>query len=196
MARDRFAALARMNFSSPYVVAAAAADGCREPAGLRPPVQRRRAWSSASPNCRAELDLGELLDRPAGQAVGGPEDPRRAGQGADQPAGAAAAGRADRQPRSRYRRLGAHLAGALPRRERLHDPARLAQHGRGGAAVLPRADAEAGPHRRSRQPAGAAGRATAARTWRRCSSTSPATAAAVRVSAGMTQRRPPAASGA
>ena len=135
MARDRFSALARMNFSSPYV---SLPQRLSVAENLRVYGHLYNVAAPGAPDRRAVAGAGS--GRPAGssggQAVGGAEDPRGTGQGADQPAGTAAAGRADRQPGSRYRRLGAHLAGALPRRERLHHPARLAQHGRGGAAVL------------------------------------------------------------
>ena len=171
MARDRFAALARMNFSSPYVALPQPADGGGEPAGLLPPVRRAARRGSGSRELADELDLQRAAG-PAGRAaLGRAEDAGRAGQVADQPARAAAARRADRQPRSRHRRSRAQLAGALPGGERLHDPARLAQHGRGRAAVRPGADDEARPHRRSRQPGELLAR-YGGTIWRRCSSTS------------------------
>src|SRR5690606_12544646 len=49
-----------------------------------------------------------------------------------------------------YRRLGAQPAGALQGRARRHDPAGLAQHERGRAALRAGADDEAGPDRRPR----------------------------------------------
>ena len=52
-------------------VAAAAADGGGEPAGLWPPLRRGATWSAASPSWPRELDLGDLLDRPAGKLSAG-----------------------------------------------------------------------------------------------------------------------------
>ena len=105
MARDRFAALARMNFSSPYV--------------------RCRSRLTVAENLRVYGHLYDVPELDGGSRAGGgarsrrsaepagraalrrAEDPRRAGQGADQPAGGAAAGRADGQPGPRHRRPGA-----------------------------------------------------------------------------------------
>ncbi len=70
MARDRFAALARMNFSSPYVALPqrlSVAENLRVYGhlyGVRQ-VERRIA------ELARELDLGEFLDRPAGQLSAG-----------------------------------------------------------------------------------------------------------------------------
>ena len=80
------------------------------------------------------------------------EDPRRAGESADQPAGTAAAGRADGVARSRYRRLGQAASGDLSQGPRRHHPAGLAQHAGGRAAVRPRHHHETRPHRGRRQP--------------------------------------------
>ena len=69
--------------------------------------------------------IGELARKPRARAVsrsarrqpfGRPEDPRRAGQGADQRARGAAARRADRLARSGHRRLGSRPARGLPAR--------------------------------------------------------------------------------
>ena len=65
MARDRFAALARMNFSSPYIALPHRLSVRREPARLRPPV-RRAASSGRIAELARELDLREFLHRPAG----------------------------------------------------------------------------------------------------------------------------------
>ncbi len=70
MARDRFAALARMNFSSPYVALPqrlSVAENLRVYAHLYdvPHTGRRIA------ELAAELDLTDLLDRPAGQLSAG-----------------------------------------------------------------------------------------------------------------------------
>ena len=96
--------LGRMNFESPYV-----------DMPMRLTVRQNltvfgRLYAVANLRERiealaADLDLEEFLDRAQRQTVGRAEDPRGAGQGADQPAGAAAAGRADGVARSRYRRL-------------------------------------------------------------------------------------------
>lgn len=70
MLRDRFTALARMNFSSPYVALPqrlSVAENLRVYAHLYdvPRAAERIA------ELAAELDLGELLDRPAGQLSAG-----------------------------------------------------------------------------------------------------------------------------
>ena len=70
MARNRFAALARMNFSSPYVSLPqrlSVAENLRVYGHLYdvPAIDRRIEALSR------ELDLGELLDRPAGQLSAG-----------------------------------------------------------------------------------------------------------------------------
>ena len=152
MARDRFAALARMNFSSPYVLLPqrlTVAQNLRIYGHLYNVPEAGAAHPRAGGGAGPHRAAGPA-HRPAFRRA---EDAGRPGQGADQPPGAAAAGRADRQPRPRQRRLGALLAGALPGGERVHHPACLAQHGGGGAALLRRADAEDGPHRGPRQPA-------------------------------------------
>ena len=136
-------------FREPLRRHAAPPHGAAESARVRPPLRRRRPreahrGAGRGPGARA-------VSRPAvRQPFGRPEDPRRLGQGADQRSRAAAARRADRLARSRHRRLGAQPAGGVPPRARRDDPARLAQHGRGRAAVRPGDDAEAGPDRRRR----------------------------------------------
>ena len=50
---------------------AAAADGGGKSARLRPPLQRRRTSTAASRELADELDLHDLLDRPAGQLSAG-----------------------------------------------------------------------------------------------------------------------------
>ena len=87
-----------------------AAHGAAEPHGVRPPLRRARISPTASLSLRDELDLAESA-RPADrQALVRTEDPGVARQGADQPPRGAAARRADRLARSRYRRLGARRA--------------------------------------------------------------------------------------
>jgi ABC-2 type transport system ATP-binding protein len=70
MARDRYAALARMNFSSPYVALPqrlSVAENLRVYCHLYDvPHSSRRIAELAD-----ELDLGDLLDRPAGQLSAG-----------------------------------------------------------------------------------------------------------------------------
>ena len=104
MARDRFAALARMNFSSPYVALPqrlTVAENLRVYGHL----YNVRGIEQRIAELAAELDLGDLLRPACRPTFGRAKNPCRAGQGADQPPGAAAARRADRQPRSRHRRL-------------------------------------------------------------------------------------------
>ena len=96
--------LGRMNFESPYVdmpmrltvrqnlTIFGRLYAVRESARAHR-AARRRSRSRRIPRPRQR------------QAFGRAEDPRRAGEGADQPARAAAAGRADRFARSRHRRL-------------------------------------------------------------------------------------------
>lgn len=70
MARERFAALARMNFSSPYVALPhrlTVAENLRVYGHLYDVHQLERRIAELS----AELDLDELLDRPAGQLSAG-----------------------------------------------------------------------------------------------------------------------------
>ncbi len=70
MARDRFAALARMNFSSPYValpMRLSVAENLRVYAHLYDVPQAGRRIAELA----AELDLTALLDRPAGQLSAG-----------------------------------------------------------------------------------------------------------------------------
>ena len=70
MARDRFAALARMNFSSPYVALPqrlSVAENLRVYAHLYDVRQSGRRIAELA----GQLDLAELLDRPAGQLSAG-----------------------------------------------------------------------------------------------------------------------------
>ena len=70
MARDRFAALARMNFSSPYIALPSrisVAENLRVYAHLYDVPQAERRIAELA----AQLQLTELLDRPAGQLSAG-----------------------------------------------------------------------------------------------------------------------------
>src|SRR5690606_31632242 len=128
---------------------AAPPDRAAESARLRAALCRarcRRADRAAGPRAGLRRAAGSRLRRALRRA----EDAGGAGQGADQRTRAAAARRADGLAGSRYRRLGAEPAGALPHRARRHPAAGVAQHGRGRAALPAGADDEAGPDRRPR----------------------------------------------
>ena len=113
MLKRRYAALPRMNFSSPYV-----------DLPHRLTVRQNLAFYGRLYGVKdLGVRIGEIAERmqiadvprpPGGQALGRPEDARGAGQGADQPARRAAARRADGLARSRHRRLGAQLPQGLP----------------------------------------------------------------------------------
>src|SRR5271168_1234283 len=70
MARDRFAALARMNFSSPYVSLPHRLT-VRENLRVYGHLYNVRGTARRIAELAAELDLGALLDRPAGQLSAG-----------------------------------------------------------------------------------------------------------------------------
>ena len=71
MARDRFAALARMNFSSPFVSLPNAADSGAEPAGLWAPLRRPQARAANRRAGRgARLDRIPAPRRPASSRPG------------------------------------------------------------------------------------------------------------------------------
>lgn len=70
MARDRFAALARMNFSSPYV-ALPGRLSVRDNLVVYGHLYNVRQVPARIAELAAELDLGALLDRPAGQLSAG-----------------------------------------------------------------------------------------------------------------------------
>ena len=134
MQRRRYAALPRMNFSSPYVDLPHRLT-VRQNLLFYGRLYGVKNVAEAHRRDR-RAHAGGAFPRPPGrQAVGRPEDARGAGQGADQQARRAAARRAHGLARSRHRRLGAQLPQGLPARDPRHDPARLAQHGRGRAAV-------------------------------------------------------------
>ncbi len=174
MARDRFAALARMNFSSPYVALPGAAVGGGEPARLRPSLRRAEAGRRIA-ELAEELELTPFLHRPAGQLSAGQKTRVALAKSLINRAGRAAAGRADRQPGPGHGGLGAVLAGEVPRGERLLHPAGQPQHGGGGAAVLRPCWCSSRAARWTAAPRRTCWRATAETTWRRCSWTSRAT---------------------
>jgi ABC-2 type transport system ATP-binding protein len=70
MARDRFAALARMNFSSPYVALPQRLT-VRENLRVYAHLYGLRGMEQRIGELAEELDLHELLDRPAGQLSAG-----------------------------------------------------------------------------------------------------------------------------
>ena len=120
----------------------------------------------------ADLDLDEFLDRPTGKLSAGQKTRVSLAKALlnrpevlllDEPTASLDPDTADwvRARLEDYRR--AH------RRDRA---ARLAQHDRGRAAVRARHHHEARPHRGRRHAGSACLRATAARRWKRCSSTS------------------------
>ncbi len=173
MARDRFAALARMNFSSPYVSLPhrlTVAENLRVYAhlyGVRD--VRGRIAELAS-----ELDLGALLDRPAGQLSAGQKTRVALAKSLinrpevlllDEPTASLDPDTGDlvRSWLERYRAqsgctilLASHNMAEV---ERLCGDVLVMKRGR----IVDRGSPEA------------LVRATAATTWRRCSSTSPAT---------------------
>ena len=117
MASDRFAALARMNFSSPYVSLPHRLT-VRENMRVYGHLYNVRDIDGRIAALAEELDLGAVIDRPAGQLSAGQKTRVALAKALINRPGSAAAGRADRQPGPRHRRPGARLAGALPRRKR------------------------------------------------------------------------------
>ena len=105
--------LGRMNFESPYVdmpMRLTVRQNLTIFGRLYAVKNLRRAHRTARRRPRSQR-----FPRPRQrQTLGRAEDPRRAGEGADQPAGAVAARRADGFARSRYRRLGAAAFAGLP----------------------------------------------------------------------------------
>ncbi len=125
MTRDRHRVLARMNFESPYVDMPHRLT-VRQNLHVFAALYGLTDIKARIAELAAALALEELLDRPAGKALGRAEDARRTGQGARQRTGSPAARRADRLARSRHRRLDPHPSRKLPARAQCDDPARLA----------------------------------------------------------------------
>ena len=149
MARDRYRALGRMNFESPYV---------DMPHRLTVRQNLRvfgRLYGVAGLEKRiealaADLALEPFLDRPSGSLSAGQKTRVALAKALindpellllDEPTASLDPDTAD-WVRGRLE--------AFRREARRDDPARLAQHGRGRAAVRPGADAEAGADRRRR----------------------------------------------
>ena len=165
MARDRFAALARMNFSSPYLALPSrltVAENLRVYGHLYgvPRAEKRIA------ELAEQLQLSDLLDRPAGQLSAGQKTRVALAKSLvnrpellllDEPTASLDPDTGDwvRTWLERYRaESGCSILLASP------------QHGRGGAALRPRADAEAGPGGGPGQPGGAAATLRARRPGR------------------------------
>ena len=156
MAKDRFTALARMNFSSPYVALPSrltVRENMRVYGHLYNVPQRRsadrRAW-------HANWTSAAILDRPAGQLSAGQKTRVALAKALinrpevlllDEPTASLDPDTGDlvRTWLEQYRA-----------RKRLHHSAGQPQHGRGGTALLRRGDAETGAGGRSRQPGRAA----------------------------------------
>ena len=173
MPRHRHRVLPRMNFTSPYVDLPKRLTVAREPARVRRSLRRAppaRAHRRASP--RIATSAG-LLQRPYGSLSAGPAHARVAREGAcsTSPRCCCSTSRPRRSTRTSATGcapissatsaaagctmlLASHHMGEV---ERMCDDVIMLRDGRG---------------RRPGLAAGAASRATAARTWRRCSSTS------------------------
>ena len=116
MLRRRYAALPRMNFSSPYVDLPHRLT-VRQNLAFYGRLYGVKDLARRIEEIAEHMQVVAVPRSPGRQAVGRPEDARGARQGADQPARGAAARRADGLARSRHRRLGARLPQGLPARD-------------------------------------------------------------------------------
>ena len=115
---------------------AAPADGGREPARLLPSVQRPPGVERRIAELASRAGSGRLSQPPRRPAFGRPEDARGPGQIVDQPPRACCCW--TNPPPAWTPTPGTWCAAgwsATARKVRLHHPARVPQHGRGGAAV-------------------------------------------------------------
>ena len=117
MLKRRYAALPRMNFSSPYVDLPHRLT-VRQNLAFYGRLYGVKDLGVRVVEIAERMQIAEFLDRPVRQALGRAEDAGGAGQGADQPARRAAARRAHRLARSRHGRLGAQLPQGIPGRDR------------------------------------------------------------------------------
>jgi hypothetical protein len=167
MARDRFAALARMNFSRPTSPAAPAVRG-GEPARLCPSL-RRAAGRAAHRGAGGAAQTHGPAAPPAGDLSAGQKTrvrwPRRSST-----APTCCCWTSPPRASTPTRATGCALARALPAPRRLRHPAGLTTTCRGGAAVRPACCAEAG--RWWTRAAREGWSRVRPDDWRRCSSTS------------------------
>ncbi len=158
-------------FRKPLCRHADAAHRAAESVGVRAALWRCADIDERIASLAADLDLTEFLDRPTGKLSAGQKTRVSLAKALlnrpevlllDEPTASLDPDTADwvRGRLERYRRE--------QRRDRA---ARLAQHDRGRAAVRARHHHEEGPHRGRRHAGSVCSPATAARRWRRCSST-------------------------
>ena len=164
-------------FRKPLCGHADAADRAAESVGVRAALRRRRHRRAHRRNSPPISSSTEFLDRPTGKLSAGQKTRVSLAKALlnrpevlllDEPTASLDPDTADwvRERLEHYRRE--------QRRDRA---ARLAQHDRGRAAVRARHHHEDGPHRGRRHAGRVCSPATAARRWKRCSSTSRAAAA-------------------
>jgi ABC-2 type transport system ATP-binding protein len=143
MARDRFAALARMNFSSPYL-ALPHRLSVEENLRVYGHLYGVKKLSARIAELAHDLQLTELLDRPAGDLSAGQKTRVALAKALiNRPPCCCWTSRPRASTPTPATGCAPGWSGPGPRR--LRHPARLPQHGRGGTPVRPRADAQAGP---------------------------------------------------
>ena len=151
MATDRFAALERMNFSSPYVALPQRLT-VKENLRVYGHLYNVRQIDARIDALARDLDLGPILNRPAGQLSAGQKTRVALAKSLinqpdvlllDEPTASLDPDTGDmvRSWLEQYRA-----------QKRLHDPAGQPQHGGGRAPVRPGHHAQAGPRGRSRHP--------------------------------------------